>query len=263
MQANAEKSEDLDERRRVSVVSLQVDVCDYESAITKVADLVAADDGGYVCCATVHMAMEAFDDPAFREIVNSASIVTPDGMPLVWMQRLQGKKEALQVRGPSLMPKLLAFAAKKGLTVGFHGGSEPVLAGVQKRAIVEFPGLKIAYIHSPPFREITHAENAEMIAKLNGSNTQILFVGLGCPKQERWMAAHRGDTKAVMIGVGAAFDFYAGAAAESPAWLRKLGLEWFFRLLSEPKRLWRRYLILNPRFIWHAGRQLVTNRTKP
>lgn len=263
MQEGVSKFEGLAERERVPVVSLLVDIVDYETAIARLADLVAVGDGGYVCCATVHMAMEAFDDPVFRDIVNSASIVTPDGMPLVWMQRLQGKGQASQVRGPSLMPKLLAFAAKKGLTVGFHGGSEQVLAGVQKRAIAEFPGLKIAYIYSPPFREITQPENAETIARLNGSTTQILFVGLGCPKQERWMDAHRGNTNAVMIGVGAAFDFYAGAAAESPTWLRKLGLEWFFRLFSEPKRLWRRYLILNPRFIWHALLQLATKRTEP
>lgn len=262
MKASAEKFEDLTERPRVPVVSLHVDICDYETAIARVAELVAAGDSGYVCCATVHMTMEAVDDPAFRDIVNSASMVTPDGMPLVWMQRLLGKKEAYQVRGPSLMPKLLAFAAEKGLTVGFHGGSAQVLAEVQKRATAEFPRLETAYLHSPPFREVTVVEDAEMIAKLNGSKTQILFVGLGCPKQERWMAAHRSDTNAVMIGVGAAFDFYAGTAAESPEWLRKLGLEWFFRLVSEPKRLWRRYLILNPRFMWHALRQLVTKRNK-
>ncbi len=262
MQASAEKFEGLTERRRVPVVSLLVDACNYETAIARIAELVAAGDGGYVCCATVHMAMEALDDSTFREIVNSASMVTPDGMPLVWMQRLQGKKEASQVRGPSLMPKLLAFATGEGLTVGFHGGSAQVLAEVQKRATAEFPGLEISYILSPPFRQISTAEDAEIIAKINGSKTQILFVGLGCPKQERWMAAHRSDTNAVMIGVGAAFDFYSGTAAESPEWLRNLGLEWFFRLVREPKRLWRRYLILNPRFIWHALHQLITNRTK-
>ena len=260
MSASGEKSERLAERRRVPIVSLLVDVCNYESASKRVARLVAADDGGYVCCATVHMTMEAVDDQGFREIVNSASMVTPDGMPLVWMQRLRGAKDAVQVRGPSLMPKLLAFAAENELTVGFHGGSESVLFEVQKRAAEEFPSLKIGYSHSPPFREIADNEDAEMIEELNASATHIVFVGLGCPKQERWMAAHRDDTKAVMIGVGAAFDFYAGRSTESPDWLRKLGLEWLFRLFSEPRRLWRRYLILNPRFMRLAALQQLGRR---
>ncbi|MEO7673047.1 MAG: WecB/TagA/CpsF family glycosyltransferase [Pyrinomonadaceae bacterium] len=246
------------ERRRVPVVRLLVDVCSYESATTRVAELAVTGNGGYVCCATVHMTMEAFDDEVFREIVNTASMVTPDGVPLVWMQRLQGSKDAVQVRGPSLMPKVLEFAAENGLTVGFHGGSEDVLKQVRKRAKEDNPKLTIGYSHSPPFREITNEEDAEMTRKLNASGTKILFVGLGCPKQERWMASHRNQTQAVMIGVGAAFAFYADNVAESPKWLRKFGLEWLFRLASEPKRLWRRYLILNPRFLWHAFRQLTT-----
>ena len=124
----------------------------------------------------------------------------------------------------------------------------------------EHPSLEIAYAYSPPFRPLSVEEDAEITGKINGSGTQILFMGLGCPKQENWMAEHKKRVSCVMLGVGASFDFYAGNVSESPAWLGKVGLEWLYRLTQEPKRLWRRYLILNPRFIWRAGRQILSRK---
>ncbi len=244
-------------RRRKLVVSLLVDVCDYDLAASTIVDMARSGQGGYVCAASVHMTMEACDDPEYAAIVNGADLVVPDGRPLSWMQRLSGESDAAQVRGPSLMPLLMERAAAENLKVGFYGGKRAVLDALRTRAARELPDLDIAYIYSPPFRELDTNESAEVAEEINKSGVQILFVGLGCPKQERWMAANRENLGVVMIGVGAAFDFYAGSAAEAPVWMGRFGLEWLFRLAMEPRRLWRRYLIHNPRFIWKAARQLA------
>jgi N-acetylglucosaminyldiphosphoundecaprenol N-acetyl-beta-D-mannosaminyltransferase len=152
---------------------------------------------------------------------------------------------------------LCEYAAKNGLSVGFYGGKQEVIDAILERAKRELPDLRIPYAFSPPFRPLTSEEDAEITTQINDAAPDILFMGLGCPKQENWMAAHRGTVKSVMLGVGASFDFYAGNVKESPEWMGKLGLEWLFRLTQEPKRLWRRYLILNPRFIWLATLQLL------
>ena len=244
-------------RSRVAVLKLQVDLCDYATAISRIIEIARAARGGYVCVANVHVAIEAENDPSFATLVNNADIVLPDGTPLVWMQRLQGNENATQVRGPSLMPMLMKHAESESLSVGFVGGRPDVLERIISRALIEFPRLRIAYENSPPFRELTEEENAEIANAINEAGVQILFVGLGCPKQERWMAANRNSINAVMIGVGAAFDLYAGDIREAPAIVSKLGLEWMFRLVQEPRRLFSRYLLVNPRFIWLATRQLI------
>ncbi|HEV8591623.1 MAG TPA: WecB/TagA/CpsF family glycosyltransferase, partial [Pyrinomonadaceae bacterium] len=142
-----------------------------------------------------------------------------------------------------------------GLKIAFYGGKPEVIEKIIARAKIDFPSLEISYAHSPPFRPLTDIEDAEAVEKINSSGTQILFVGLGCPKGERWMAEHRDRIDAVMLGVGAAFDFYAGTLSEAPQWMRKSGLEWLFRLSSEPSRLWKRYLYTNSRFMLLAARQ--------
>lgn len=240
---------------KIKVVSLETNVCDHASAVEKIAGLVGT--GGYVCVATVHMVMEAHDDPAFAAKVNSADLIVPDGMPLLWMQKLQGAKEAQRVRGNDLTLELCKYAEENGLTVGFYGGAPEVIEAIKTRAAQDFPKLKIVYAFSPPYRELSAEEDAEITTQINTAAPDILFVGLGCPKQENWMAAHREKVTAVMIGVGAAFDFYAGNLKEAPPWLSNIGLEWLFRLAMEPKRLWRRYVILNPRFVLLAVEQLL------
>ncbi len=241
---------------RTRVVSLLVDVSNYDTAVRQIAAL-AKNGGGYVCVSTVHMVMEAFYDEKFGEIVNSADIVVPDGMPLVWMQKLQGVKTADRVRGPSLMPRLLSFAEKHDLSVGFYGGSPKTLENIIERTGAEHPDLRVAYGFSPPFRRLSESEEADITTAINESKPDILFVGLGCPKQERWMSANRDKTSAVMIGVGAAFDYYAREITESPVWLQNIGLEWLYRLTRQPRKLWKRYLFLNPVFIWLAAMQLL------
>lgn len=247
-------------RTRVSVLTLNVDLCDYASAIDRVTELALAGRGGYISVANVHVAVEAEDDPKFSRLVNEADLVLPDGTPLVWMQRWQDNPDATQVRGPSLMPMLMKHAEDKNLKVGFFGGRPEILDRIASRATQEFPALQIAYRHSPPFRELSDEENSEIARSINDAGVQILFVGLGCPKQERWMAANREQISGVMIGVGAAFDLYAGALKEAPALVSRLGLEWMFRLVQEPRRLFSRYLLVNPRFVLLASRQLILRR---
>lgn len=250
----------LESRDRVRVVSLDADVCDHASAVLHVAALAHAGEGAYVCFGTVHMIMESHDSPEFGAKVNAADLIVPDGMPLVWMHRLRGRKNAARVRANDLMILLCEYAEKHGLRVGFYGGKQEVIDGIITRAEKDFPSLNIAYAYSPPFRPLTDDEDAEITAKITASETQILFMGLGCPKQENWMAEHKPRLKCVMLGVGASFDFYAGNVKESPEWLGRLGLEWLYRLTQEPKRLWKRYLILNPRFMWLVLRQLLVRK---
>ncbi|MGI8668331.1 MAG: WecB/TagA/CpsF family glycosyltransferase [Aridibacter sp.] len=247
----------LSESKRVRVVSLLVNVCNYKTAIEKIIELVRAGNGGYVCFSTVHMIMESYDNPEYGDKVNSANMIIPDGMPLVWMQKLQGVREADRVRANSIMRMLLEHTGKNNLSVGFYGGKQEVIDEIQVKAKQEFPNLEIAYACSPPFRPLTEEEDSRITAEINRTKPDILFMGLGCPKQENWMFAHKNEVKAIMLGVGASFDFYAGNVKECPEWLQKLGLEWLFRLTQEPRRLWRRYLILNPRFMWLAGLQLL------
>jgi len=247
-------------KERVKVVSLQVNVCNHESAILRVAELIEKGDGGYVCFSTVHMTIESFDNPEYAAKVNAADLIIPDGMPIVWMQKLQGEKQAARVRANDLMIMLCAYAEKNDLTVGFYGGKQTVIDAILERAKRDFPKLKIVYAFSPPFRPLTEEEDAAITAEINQSKPDVLFMGLGCPKQENWMSAHKDKLKAVMLGVGASFDFFAGNVRESPEWLGKLGLEWLFRLTQEPRRLWKRYLILNPRFMRLATLQLLRSK---
>lgn len=246
-------------RTRVRIISLDVDVIDYEQAIERVDELARTGRGGYVCVANVHMTIEAHDDPKFAAQVNAADLVVPDGKPLSWMQKRLGHKNASQVRGPSLMPMLMAYAEQHELKIGFYGGKPEVIERMVARAKGAYPNLEISYAYSPPFRPPNDDEDSEVVKKINSSGTQILFVGLGCPKGERWMAEHRDRINAVMLGVGAAFDFYAGTLSEAPQWMRKSGLEWLFRLASEPSRLWRRYLYTNSRFLYLAIKNLTAD----
>ena len=247
---------------RVRVVSLTPNVLDRDKAVAAIDALVERSNGGYVCFSTVHMVMESHDDPEFGEKVNAADLIITDGMPLVWMQRLQGCREAQRIRANDLMIALCEHAASDGNTVGFYGGKQEVIDAIKARAEKELPDLKIVYAYSPPFRPLTDEEDVEIVNEINAASPDLLFMGLGCPKQENWMSAHRGRLKSVMLGVGASFDFYAGNVRDCPDWIGRLGLEWLYRLTQEPKRLWRRYLILNPRFMLLAAMQLVKEQER-
>lgn len=216
--------------------------------------------GRYVCVANVHVCMEVFDDNDYEKIVNKADIVVADGKPIVWAQRLLGHRDARQVRGEDLVLHLCAQAEREGMVIGFYGATQPVLDKLKNQLMRRFPNLQIGCIIAPPFRQPTDKEEAEYLSEIARAKIDILFVGLGCPKQERWMAEHQNQVSCIMLGVGAAFDFISGNKVNAPRWIRHIGLEWLFRLLSEPGRLWKRYLKHNPRFLVYFLGQLAGKR---
>lgn len=233
----------------IPILSVRVNTTSYAATSELVIGWARSFESRFVCIANVHMLMEVFDSPIYKQVINSADLVTPDGVPLVWLLRMKGQKDQQRVYGPTLMLHLLEAAAREHVPVGFYGSSPQVLESLIKRMQARYERLNVAFSYSPPFRAMNPEEDAESINQINQSGARILFVGLGCPNQEIWMAEHRGKVNPVMLGVGAAFDFLAGLKPQAPAWMQKIGLEWFYRLLSEPRRLWKRYLYHNPRFV--------------
>lgn len=205
--------------------------------------------------------MEVFDSFDFLHVVNEADLVVADGRPIFWAQRLLGHKHSCQVRGQDLMNSLCAASGSKQLNIGLYGGSSTdILLQVVEKLKSQFYDIQIVYQYSPPFRDLTEEEDKAVVSAINDSDVNILFVGIGCPKQERWMAEHKHKLNCVMLGVGAAYDFIAGSKKHAPRWMQKIGLEWLFRLISEPKRLWKRYLKQNPRFIYYFLQQWLLKK---
>jgi N-acetylglucosaminyldiphosphoundecaprenol N-acetyl-beta-D-mannosaminyltransferase len=231
------------------VLGMRVDATSYEDASRRVVRWARDGRSAYVCVATVHMIMEAFDSSAFRRVVNGADLVTPDGRPLVWALRILGVGGATQVRGTDLTTHVVERAAREGIPIGLYGGTPDLLEAFVGILEERFPGVRVGCQIAPPFRPLRPEEDETVTKEILSSGARILFVGIGCPKQERWMEAHKGRIPAVMLGVGAAFDFHTGRVRQAPAWMQVAGLEWLFRLLMTPKRLWKRYARHNPRFV--------------
>lgn len=245
---------------KAMVLGMRVDETSIQNVLNLIAEWSVRNQSKYICVSNVHMCMETYDSELFRQVVNNADIVVPDGKPLVISSRLLGRKESNQVRGADLTRALLELSNERGLTLGFYGGSEQALESISALISNKYPNIKLNCLISPPYRELSEKECNDYVETIKKAGVQILFVGLGCPKQEIWMAKHKGKIDSVMIGVGAVFDFLSGTKKEAPVWIQKLGLEWFFRLLSEPRRLWKRYFIHNPRFIWNFTIQFVSSR---
>jgi len=233
------------------ILGTRVDATNYGDAVDRCMSWAEKGESRYVCVSTVHMVMEGHDLPTYQRVVNSADLVTPDGVPLVWALRWLGIRGATRVYGPELTPQLLTKAADQRIPVGFFGGGTPAALDRLVSIVRErFPQLVITYAYAPPFRPLSPDEDQMIVREITDCGARILFVGLGCPKQERWMYEHRGRVPAVMVGVGAAFDFLAGVKPQAPRLVQKMGLEWLFRLATEPRRLWKRYLKHNPRFVF-------------
>jgi N-acetylglucosaminyldiphosphoundecaprenol N-acetyl-beta-D-mannosaminyltransferase len=242
------------------ILGTRVDATSYTHAAEQAVRWAHQAESRYVCIATVNNVVEGLEDSSYAKVMNDADLVTPDGMPLVWGLRMLGVPGATRVYGPDLTPVICRMAAAQGIPVGFYGGTDEVLDALTANLTRQLPELEIAYRHSPPFRTATPDEQWQSVETINRSGARILFVGLGAPKQERWMAAQKGQVSAVMVGVGAAFDFLAGNKRQAPRLVQQLGLEWLYRLVHEPRRLWRRYLYRNPRFVALFAMQLLGER---
>lgn len=211
----------------------------------------------YVVAANVHVVMIAYRDLVYRNILNHAALVTPDGMPLVWGLRWLGVRDQPRVYGPDLMLAWCQRAADLGLPIYLYGGTADRLVRLKAYLQQRFPALVISGSQAPPFRTLSPEEEAIDVQRIRRSGARVVLVGLGCPKQEQWMYRQVNQIEAVMIGVGAAFDFFSGEVSQAPRWMMALGLEWVYRLSQEPGRLWRRYLINNPQFMVLFGLQLL------
>ena len=251
-------------RERYGVLGVWIDAVDPGRAGDVVEGWIARGERGYVCVCNVHVVMEARRDEALRAIVNEAALAVPDGMPLVWVGRLRGRGGVRRVYGPDLTLLLCEGAARRGYRCFFYGGAPGVAEQLAEELSRRYPGLRVVGAEAPPFRALTPAEDEEAVRRINAAAPDVVFVGLGCPKQERWMGAHRGRLRAAaLVGVGAAFDFHTGRVRQAPRWMMRAGLEWLFRLGQEPRRLWRRYLVYNPLFVFHLTLELLGLRRYP
>jgi N-acetylglucosaminyldiphosphoundecaprenol N-acetyl-beta-D-mannosaminyltransferase len=239
----------INEIERVNILGVGVSAVNMDLALMAIDDWISRREAHFVCVRDVHGIVESQRSENLRLIHNTAGMVTPDGMPLVWLSHLKGYPAVDRVYGPDLLLAVCEYSLSRGYSHYFYGSDSEVPELLAKNLQSRFPGLKVVGTYSPPFRALTAEEDCQVIARINSAHPDIVWVGLSTPKQEYWMAEHIGRLSTpVLIGIGAAFDFHAGIKKQAPRWIQRRGLEWLFRLGSEPRRLWRRYLIDNPLF---------------
>lgn len=208
--------------------------------------------GDYICVSNVHTTVTSFEDPSYCAVQNGGLMAIPDGGPLSSVGRKRGYKKMRRTTGPSLMGEIFEISAKKGYRHYFYGSTDKTLDLLKTKLNDKYPGIQIAGMYSPPFRALTDEENESVISMINEAKPDFVWVGLGAPKQEKWMAEHQGIINGLMIGVGAGFDYYAENIKRAPGWMQKWNLEWLYRLMQDPKRLFKRYWCTNTKFIWNA-----------
>jgi N-acetylglucosaminyldiphosphoundecaprenol N-acetyl-beta-D-mannosaminyltransferase len=231
------------------ILGVRVSSIDVPRALAIIDEWIAQNAARYICLTSVFNVMRSYDHPHFRHVHNSAGLVAPDGMPMVWISRLRGRTDIDRVYGPDLMLALCDHSRSRGYRHFFYGGSPGVAELLAQRLGERFPGLQTVGTYCPPFRPLTGHEDERIVEMINRAEPDIVWVGLGCPKQEQWMYEHVDRVRSVLIGVGAAFDFHAGVKRQAPRWVQRSGLEMVFRVLMEPRRLWRRFLWNHPRFV--------------
>ncbi len=241
--------------QRVDVLGVGVSAIDMTAALDEIAAWIHEGERHYVCVTGVHGVMESQRDPDLKRIHNESGLTTPDGMPMVWAGRKAGAANMSRVYGPDLMLALAERAAANGWRSFFYGGKDGVPDQLVAKLQERYPAFISVGTYSPPFRPMTPEEDEAIVERINAAQPDLVWVGLSTPKQERWMAAHVGRlTAPALLGVGAAFDIHAGTLPQAPRWMQQRGLEWLYRLVREPRRLWRRYLSNNPRFVWAIAR---------
>jgi N-acetylglucosaminyldiphosphoundecaprenol N-acetyl-beta-D-mannosaminyltransferase len=250
------------EIRTRDIVGIPIAMTDYQRAMDVMDGMIERGERGYVCCVAVHAVMVAQSDPEMRAALVGSTLTVPDGMPLVWTANLMGEGLPNRVYGPELMRRYNERCRDRGHRIWLYGGRDQgSLAQLALNMHRENPGIRVVGGYSPPFRTLTDAEEGELARQINAARPDVLWVGIGVPKQEKWMARMRERlTVPVMCAVGAAFDFHAGRISQAPAWMQQRGLEWTYRIAQEPRRLLPRYLYYNPRFMTASARQLVSER---
>lgn len=247
---------------KIPVLGNKIHIVTCKQATDKVIEWSLKNSSYYVCLANAHMIMEAYDSIIFKEILNQSDLTIPDGISIAWCLQILRKAYQNRVCGRDLTWNICAEAQRKKIAVGFYGSEQKTLVALVKNLKKAFPRLDVVYSYSPPFRSLSPQEDKSVLQDLKNSGVQILFVGLGCPKQEYWMAKHKQKFSGVMIGVGAVFDFFSGNKPIPPRWIQDFGLEWLFRLCLEPRRLWYRNLWHSPRFILFLTLSVLDSRFK-
>jgi N-acetylglucosaminyldiphosphoundecaprenol N-acetyl-beta-D-mannosaminyltransferase len=246
---------------RAFILGIGVSAVTLDRAVSTIERWIERRTPNYVCITGAHGVIESRDDPKLRRIHNEAGMVTPDGMPLVFMARRLGFKPVSRVYGPDLMRRLTELSARKGYRQYYYGGGPGLAEHLAATLRARYPTLSVAGTMTPPFRPLTVEEDEAVVASINAAKPDIVWVGLSTPKQEFWMASHLGRLNApVLVGVGAAFDFLAGTKSQAPAWMQRSGLEWSYRLVHEPRRLWKRYARIVPLFLVLALAQIIAHR---
>ncbi len=234
---------------RVDVLGIHVSVTDMDDTVDTFGRWIADGERHLVCVSDMNALLHARADAGLTEVYNTSGLTLADGMPLVWAGKKAGFDRMARVCGPDLLERVMAEAAERGWSQYFYGGADGVAEQLRDTFVARHPALVVAGVYSPPYRTLTAEEDAAIADKINAAGPDIIWVGLGAPKQERWMAEHRDQLNApILIGVGAAFDFHTGRLDRAPVWMQKAGLEWSYRLYKEPRRLWRRYVLGIPRF---------------
>lgn len=239
----------MEELQHCEILKTNINVTNMSDTIKYIAGHLDDLRGKYICVSNVHTTVMSYENEEYRKIQNGAAMALPDGAPLSSYSRRKGYKQAQRVTGPDLMLELFAISKEKGYRHYFYGATEETLQSMKEVLERDYPGIQIAGMYAPPFRVLTPQEDAQIVAKINEARPDFIWIGLGAPKQEEWMYQHMGQLQGVLIGVGAGFDYLAGYIKRAPRWMQRMSLEWLYRLLQDPKRLWRRYFTSNVKFI--------------
>lgn len=239
----------MEELQHCEILKTNINVTNMSDTIKYIGGHLDDLRGKYICVSNVHTTVMSYENEEYRKIQNGAAMALPDGAPLSSYSRRKGYKQAQRVTGPDLMLELFAISKEKGYRHYFYGATEETLQSMKGVLERDYPGIQIAGMYAPPFRALTPQEDAQVVAKINESKPDFIWIGLGAPKQEEWMYQHMGQLQGVLIGVGAGFDYLAGYIKRAPRWMQRMSLEWLYRLLQDPKRLWRRYFTSNVKFI--------------
>ena len=239
----------MEELQHCEILKTNINVTNMSDTIKYIGGHLDDLRGKYICVSNVHTTVMSYENEEYRKIQNGAAMALPDGAPLSSYSRRKGYKQAQRVTGPDLMLELFAISKEKGYRHYFYGATEETLQSMKGVLERDYPGIQIAGMYAPPFRALTPQEDAQVVAKINESRPDFIWIGLGAPKQEEWMYQHMGQLQGGLIGVGAGFDYLAGYIKRAPRWMQRMSLEWLYRLLQDPKRLWRRYFTSNVKFI--------------